>query len=58
MKPTDTEYLQEVLKSSKLELQEIETKHRIALAEYNVKKEMLQNQIESIEIQLDKSITM
>lgn len=53
MKLTDREYLQQILKSAKIELKEIEIKHRIAIAEFNVKKEILQKQIDSIEFQLD-----
>lgn len=47
------EYLKKTLDSKKIEMENLKISHRIALAEYEVKKEMLYGQIYSIENQLD-----
>jgi hypothetical protein len=53
LKVTHEEYLKQMLKSKKMELEHVEIDHRIAIAEHNVKKKMLYEQINSIERQLD-----
>jgi len=46
-------YLKNILQSTKLELKELEIKHRINIATYESKKEILRKQIDSIELQLE-----
>lgn len=53
MKLTHEQYLNRVLASKRMELNELKIKHRVEIAEYNVKLDMLNNQIYSIENQLD-----
>lgn len=55
MKISNKEYLERILSSNKMELKELEIKHRIAIAEYNTKRELYQNQINSIELQLEEN---
>lgn len=52
MKITHEEYLKQILSSKKMELRELNIKSRIAIAEFNAKREMLEQQIYSIEKQL------
>jgi hypothetical protein len=56
MKVTDKEYLELILKSARLELNETEVCLRISIAEGEAKKEMLRRQINSIERQLEEGI--
>ena len=56
MKISHKEYLEQQLISKKMELKEVETQHRINLAEFEVKKGMLRGQIDSIELQLQNGI--
>jgi hypothetical protein len=53
VKISHEQYLKQTLKSSKIELESLNTRHQVAIAEYNTKKAMLMKQIESIERQLD-----
>jgi len=55
MKISNKEYLEKILSSNKMELKELEIKHRITIAEYNTKRELYQNQINSIEMQLEEN---
>jgi len=48
-------YLENILYSAKLTLKELETLHRINIAVYEGKKEILTKQIESIEKQLENT---
>lgn len=50
---TDRIYLERMLVSLKLEKSEIEVQHRIAIAENNAKRDILQRQINAIETQLE-----
>ncbi|MGD6898615.1 hypothetical protein [Bacillus infantis] len=52
MKLSHEDYLNQKLISKKLELDNVLLEHRIAIAEFNVKREMLQSQIDSIDRQL------
>lgn len=53
MKPSHEDYLKLTLRSKKLELENIKMRHMIAIAEHDVKKEMITAQIDSIEKQLE-----
>ena len=53
MKVSHEEYLKRTLKSKKLELENEKVLHRIAIEKHNLKQEMLQSQIDSIEHQLE-----
>ena len=55
MKLSHEEYLKQSLTSKKLELENLNINHRIAIAEYNARKEMISKQIDSIEIQLESN---
>jgi hypothetical protein len=48
----DTAYLKLMLNNKKLKLEYLNDEHRIAIAIYNTKKEMLMEEINSIEKQL------
>lgn len=50
---SDSKYLELQLRSKKLELAEVQVQHRIAIATYATKVDMLQAQIDSIEKQLN-----
>ena len=50
---THKEYLKQSLQSKKYALNEMNLAHRINLATYEAKKEMLNKEITSIEIQLE-----
>jgi len=52
---SNEEYLKNILSTAKLILQELEIVHRIEIATYESKKEMLRNQINSIESQLQNT---
>jgi hypothetical protein len=54
VKLSHEEYLKQILRTKQMELENLKISHRIAIAEYDTKKEMLNNQIDSIERQLDK----
>lgn len=54
MKIEDREYLELQLNSAKMQLKEVETNHRIAIAVYNKETAMLNEKIYSIESQLNK----
>lgn len=54
MKIDHETYLKEVLKSKKNELEHLNTEHRIAIAVYEAKKDMLYKQIHSLENQLEE----
>jgi hypothetical protein len=53
MEITDKTYLEQQLRTKKIELDNVKIEHRIALAVYEVKKEMLNSQIDSLERQLE-----
>ena len=53
VKISNDKYLENILYTTKLELKELEIKHRIEIATYESKKEMLKKQIDSIELQLE-----
>ena len=55
MKITDAEYLKRMLSSKKMELKEVETVHRIRIAEHIAKMKYLYDHIQSLEIQIDRS---
>ena len=46
-------YLKQTLKTKKIELENLKISHRIAIAKYDTKKEMLISQIDSLEKQLE-----
>lgn len=46
------EYLESILESRKMELDEVHIKHRIDIAVYETKISLLNKQIDSIELQL------
>lgn len=52
MKQTDKDFLKMILQSDKITLKELEVEHRINIAVYNARKEILQNRIDSLEKQL------
>lgn len=54
MKISNDEYLLRILKSKKLQLESLKIAYMISVAEYNVKTNMLNSNIESIEIQLSE----
>lgn len=54
MKVTHDEYLKRTLRTKKMELTNLNIEHRIAIAKHEVKKDMLQKEIDSIERQLSK----
>ena len=54
MKMSHEDYLKQMLKTKKHELENLNISHMIAIAEYNARKEMLFQQINSFEKQLDK----
>jgi hypothetical protein len=47
------DYLKQMVKSKKIELENLNIKNMIAIAEYNARKEMVIEQLNSIERQLD-----
>ena len=49
------EYLEQKLKSKKLELEQLKINHRINIAAFEVKSEMLNKDIDSLERQLEDS---
>jgi hypothetical protein len=49
------EYLKQILKSKKIEVENLNINNMIAIAEYNARKEMIIQQMNSIERQLDNS---
>jgi len=53
VKISNDKYLENVLYTTKLELKELEVKHRIEIAIYEARKEILRKQIDSIELQLE-----
>lgn len=52
MKPDNDEYLKRILNSKKIELESLHINHRICIAEFEAKKEMLNKDIDSLESQL------
>ncbi|MBY9081221.1 hypothetical protein KIH86_24035 [Paenibacillus sp. HN-1] len=52
MKISHEEYLERTLKSKRIELENLNIMHRVAIATYEAKKEMLQKEMDSIERQL------
>jgi len=52
VKISNDKYLENILYTAKLELKELEVKHRIEIATYETRKEILRRQIDSIEKQL------
>jgi hypothetical protein len=46
------DYLKQILKTAKLTLEHLNINHQIEIAKFNVKRELLMVQIESIETQL------
>lgn len=48
-------YLENTLRTAKMKLQNAKVEHRIAIAVFDNKQELLQEQIDSIERQLDKT---
>jgi hypothetical protein len=48
-------YLEQKLYSIKLELKELEIQHRIHIAEFNTKKDLLDREITAIELQLENA---
>lgn len=55
MNISDKDYLRRMLKSLELELNEVQIQHRIAIAEFNIKRDILNRQIDSIELQLKEN---
>jgi len=53
VKISNDKYLENILHTAKLELKELEVKHRIEIAIYETRKEILRKQIDSIELQLE-----
>jgi len=53
VKISNDKYLENILHTAKLELKELEVKHRIEIAIYEARKEILRKQIDSIELQLE-----
>jgi hypothetical protein len=47
-----SEYLKRILATKKIELENVNIEHRIIIAEYKTKKELLQELIDSLEKQL------
>lgn len=56
MKIKHKEYLEQMLASKKLELREEEITHRISIAKFNTIKDLMEQQIYSIEKQLQEGI--
>lgn len=54
MKIDHKEYLERLLLSRQLELDELNIQHRVNIAVYNEKREMISKQIHSLNIQLEK----
>lgn len=53
MKISHDEYLKRTLRSKKVELESLNVNHRISIAEYEVKRQAITDQIDSIEKQLN-----
>ncbi len=50
------EYLEKQLKSKEMELREVEVQFRVTVAEFNIEKDLLHEQIESIKNQLQEGV--
>lgn len=55
-KMSDREYLKRKLKTRKMELEELIIEDRINTAKYNLRKDMISWDIDSLEKQLDKTV--
>lgn len=55
MQISHQEYLENQLYSKKMELKETDCQYRVVVAEFRVKREFLNNQIDSIEKQLSEN---
>jgi hypothetical protein len=54
MKISDKQYLEQQLKTKRIELDNLNIDHRIAITKYETKKEMIVSQIDSLEKQLEE----